>query len=150
MRTLLLLLLLALSACSKPGADPERTFRTFVDHVQRREAQAAWDLLAPESQQQLEELVRARSEASGGAIPNDPQQVVLGNAQLARPVEKIEVEGAEADTAVLRITSGGASDTVTMVRVPEGWRVKIEVPPELRAGSRQAQPAAEESGAAGD
>ena len=135
-RLLLLASVLATTACNRPDADPERAFRHFADRVQRRDAQGAWELLAPATQEQLAALVHQRSSASGGAIPDDPQQVVLGNAQLARPIESIEVTEATADQTVLRVVSGGAEDRVTLVRTAEGWRVLVEVPPDVLAGGR--------------
>jgi hypothetical protein len=141
-RLLLLGAVLAAAGCNQPDADPERAFRHFVDRVQRRDAQGAWNLLAPATQEQFTELVRQRSRASGGAIPDDPQQVILGNAQLARPIETIEVVESSGDRAVLRVVSGGAEDRVTLVRTAEGWRVLVDVPPEVLSGGSAAGGAA--------
>ena len=104
-------ILLLLAGCSA-GDDPARAFQLFVANVQERKLDAAWDLLSRPSQEQLAELVRLRAEASGGAIENDPKKVLFGNAELARPVEKVAVKSQEGDRAVLTVThvGGGSQD----------------------------------------
>ncbi|WP_373044657.1 hypothetical protein [Vulgatibacter sp.] len=153
MRNLLLALALAAAAataaCSENTSDPEATFRLFVEKVQQRDADAAWELLAPATRERFTKLVQERSEASGGALPDDPKQVILGGAQLARPLEKIEVVEEQAETATLLVTAGGETDRVRMVRTGEGWRVEVEAPTAPPAAAAPA-PAAAEAEAAGE
>lgn len=131
----LALALAAAGGCRPADSDPERAFRHFVERVQARDARGAWALIAPESREALAAWVAARSAESGGAIPDDPAAAILGDAQLARPIESIEVTRRDERTATLEVRAGGEVDRVEMVRTDEGWRVRIELPEEARGAS---------------
>lgn len=128
--TLILGLALALAGCRKPGDDPARAFRLFLDKVQIGDANGAWELLSKESQEELTELVKRRAAGSAGAIPADPKEALFGSATLAKPVEKIEVVKVDDHNAHLVVRhEGGGMEEVVMVREEGGWRLTLDPPP---------------------
>lgn len=128
MRSLSTIFLLPLAlalGCSASPETPDQTFRSFVAHLQAGEVDAAWDLLSEKSQDELSRIVHERSVESEGAIPDDPKQVALGDAELARPIDSIEVESQTEDRATLLVRSGEESMPVQMVRENGKWKVAL-------------------------
>jgi hypothetical protein len=125
--------LLLLAGCTPSDDDPARAFQIFLADVQEGKADAAWALHSADTQAELTELIRQRSEESKGAIPNDPKKVLFGNAELAKPVERVEVKSREGAAAVLTVTHvGGGTQDIPMVKEPTGWKLRIELPPGLK------------------
>ncbi|AKU90205.1 hypothetical protein AKJ08_0592 [Vulgatibacter incomptus] len=122
------LLLVLLASCDSPSSTPEKAFRTFVEKVQARDVEGAWDLLSLGTQQDLTTLIEQRAKATGGAIPSDPRVAVLGSASLAHPIDDLKEIAKSDDKAALEVTSGGETRRVHMVREKGGWRVDLDVP----------------------
>jgi hypothetical protein len=80
-----------LPACSR-DLGPEATYRALVRAVAERDGDAAWALLAPDSQAWLAERARRAAAAGPGVVTPDPRALLLGDASLgARPPTSIEV-----------------------------------------------------------
>lgn len=120
-----ILLALLTLACSANADSPDRAFRTFVSHIQAGEVDEAWELLSARSQDELSRMVHERSVESGGAIPDDPKRVALGDVELARPIDAIEIESQSEDRATLLVTSGEETMPVQMVRENGKWKVAL-------------------------
>jgi len=123
--TTLIVLALALAACQSTTDSPDRAFRAFVAHVQAGEVDAAWELLSRRSQDELSRIVHERSVESGGAIPDDPRRVALGDAELARPIDEITIQSQTEDRATLLVRSGDQTMPVQMVREGGRWKVAL-------------------------
>lgn len=119
------LLALAGLGCSATSDTPDRAFRSFVAHLQAGEVDEAWELLSQRSQDELTRIVHERSVESGGAIPDDPKRVALGDAELARPIDAIEVQSQTEDRATLIVRSGDETMPVQMVRENGKWKVAL-------------------------
>lgn len=117
--------LLVLPTLASAEATPEGAFRTFVERVQSGDVDAAWALLSERTRTQLEALVRSRSAESGGAIPSDPKQAILGSASLARSIDRIDRKKDGKDAVTLLVVSGEEEQEVRMVREGNGWRVDL-------------------------
>jgi hypothetical protein len=131
----------ALPACSR-DLGPEATYRTLVRAVAERDADAAWALLAPDSQAWLAERARRAAAAGPGVVTPDPRALLLGHASLgARPPASIEVVRPGADRAVLRVEAPDAPAVeVTLVR--DGGRWRVELPRSGAAGGGSPAPRA--------
>lgn len=123
--TIPLLLAFFSLGCTASADSPDRAFRTFVAHLQAGEVDQAWELLSERSQDELSRMVHERSVESGGAIPDDPKRVALGDAELARPIDAIEIESQTEDRATLIVKSGDESMPVQMVREGGKWKVAL-------------------------
>lgn len=123
--TLLLFALPLLFSCQAADASPDKAFRTFVARLQQGDVDGAWDLLSKGSQDELSAIVHQKSKESGGAIPDDPKRVILGDATLARPIDAIEVQSRSDDRATLLVRSGEESQPVQMVREGGRWKVDL-------------------------
>ncbi|HLV59988.1 MAG TPA: hypothetical protein VKY51_01145 [Fredinandcohnia sp.] len=116
---------LALLGCSATADTPDRAFRAFVTHLQAGEVDEAWELLSRRSQDELTRIVHERSVASEGAIPDDPKRVALGDAELARPIDAVEIQSQTEDRATLLVRSGEETMPVQMVRENGKWKVEL-------------------------
>jgi len=120
---------LAGSACQPAAEDPAKAFQLFLARVQEGRTAEAWKLLSKGSQEQLTALVQERAAAAGGKLEGEVHQLVFGTAELARPVEKLDVVSRDEARAVLRVTHvGGEQKELVMLREPDGWKLSLELP----------------------
>lgn len=121
----LLSVVLALACNASSASSPEGAFRDFVAKLQAGDVDAAWELLSRDSRDELSRIVHERSVESGGAIPDDPKRVILGDASLTRPIDAVEVSERHDDRAILSVRSGGETMPVQMVREGGRWKVAL-------------------------
>ena len=127
----------ALSACQRkpPDLTPEGAVRELLDRIDRietdpSEARAVYELLAPQTRQNLIERARRASTTSGRDIP--PQEMLApGRFSLRFEPRKMHTRVAD-DRAVVDVT--GIDPETDRAEVPcvleEGrWRIEIPLPP---------------------
>ena len=131
--SLILLLLTGalLPACSAPRHDtPVNAYRSFHAAAQAaaqdpRKAAAAFATLSEPTRKALEARASAASEASGGALRNEPAALLFANAKVAPGVPDVQLVREEGDAATVRVASSAGTREVRMVRESAGWRVDL-------------------------
>ncbi len=133
------LLVLGAAACSKPRWDsPVDAYHSFSRAVQKGDHQAAYARLSAETQQLLKARAQQLSQASGGAIKDDPAALVFSTPERAPPLTEVTLGSQDGDRAILNASSGNLSAQIRMVREPGGW--KVELSDAIRSGRMKASP----------
>ncbi|MCA2978256.1 MAG: hypothetical protein INH41_24280 [Myxococcaceae bacterium] len=133
---------LSLAGCRRATPEtPDGAFRVFAGLVAQREVKAAFGLLSQRTQAALGAKSKALSEASKGALGDEPSTLLV-SPRRPSPLVSVAVtrdDGARATLAVTtcraRLDPAGACPTeatveerVTMVRESQRWAVEL---PEL-------------------
>lgn len=127
MRWLLwLLLVLGLTACNRYRWDtPEAAYASFARAVQRGEYQVAYQALSAETRQAIAVRSREISQASGGALKDDPAVLAFASGVKPTPVSEVKVVKREDQVATVAVTAGGATQQQRMVKEGEQWKVDL-------------------------
>lgn len=125
MRGLLLVAMLTLAGCARarPGT-PESAYLAFVTALQRSDARAAWALLTPSTRDVVAQRSKAISEASKGAVRDEPEVLLFAAGRATAPGE-LKVVSANDERAVLKVTSAGGEREVTLVKNSGRWLIDL-------------------------
>ncbi len=78
------------------------------------------------------------SQASGGAIKDDPAALVFFTPERAPPLTQVKLGSQDGNRAILNASSGNLSAQIQMVREPGGW--KVDLSDAIRSGRMKANP----------
>lgn len=113
--------------CNRPRWDtPIDAYKSFARALEKGERNTAWNALSSESRKIVEARSKAVSQASGGAIQDDPQLLVFGGNFTASPIDEVKVVKQEGDVATLSVSPrGGQAREVRMVKEGEAWKLDV-------------------------
>ena len=125
MRGLLLVAMLCFGACAraKPGT-PEGAYLAFATALQRSDARTAWSLLTQSTRDVVKQKSKAISEASKGAVRDEPEVLLFAAGRAGAPGE-IKVVSADDARAVLKVTGAGGEREVTLVKDSGKWLIDL-------------------------
>ncbi len=118
--------LLLTLGCQKPQFDtPEQAYSSFALLLQRGDLQGAYDALSKGSKDLIEARARALSEASGGAVHDEPATLAFATGVKPLPLTEVKLVRQEGDQAVVAVTSGGQTREQSLVREQHRWCVDL-------------------------
>ncbi len=122
----LLLVLLALGGCNQPRFDtPVNAYTSFLRQVQARDYSGAYKALSQKTREALTARAQAVTQASGGSVKAEPQDLFFANVIPPSDVTGVTVLREEGDVATVRVLSSGQPSEVRMVREASGWKVDL-------------------------
>jgi hypothetical protein len=115
-----------LASCERSRADsPGDAYSAFSKAVQRGDSKAAYAALSQTTRQALEARAKEVSDASGGAIKDDPAALAFSSAPRPDPLTEVKLVQQSGDRAVLAVSGGARYQKVVMVRENGGWKVDL-------------------------
>lgn len=125
MRGFLLVAMLSLGACARarPGT-PEAAYLTFSTALQRSDARTAWSLLTQSTKELVAAKSKALSEASKGAVRDEPEVLLFAAGRAGAPGE-LKVVSADDTRAVLKVTGAGGEREVKLVKDSGRWLIDL-------------------------
>lgn len=127
MRVLVVLwLVVGFSACRREGptSTPEGTYRGFVDALQKGNARKAWSALSKETRARVEARSKELAAASKGTVRDEPQ-LLLFEGSRPTAIEAITPVREDESSAVLRVTSGGGTREVKLLKDSGRWVIDL-------------------------
>lgn len=126
MRGLPLAVLVLLGVSCKPPqptTTPETAYRAFNDALNKGNAKSAWSALSEATRSKIKERSKAISEASQGAIRDEPEAFLF----QTRPGVITSVTAVKTDetTAVLQIASASGTREVKLVKDSGTWFIDL-------------------------
>lgn len=106
------------SSTSADAGNPEDTVQAFYEAYQAQDGEAACALFSADSQEAAAEGFDSCEEAFQGAVDSGALDGVPDDL-------KIESSTIDGDTATVEATSGGDTNTITLVN-EDGWKVDVE------------------------
>ncbi len=126
MARFLLLLLLAFTGCRTDRSDtPDDAYRLFSSALKRSDATTAWDLLSPQTRAALEKKSKAISEASKGAIKDEPKLMTFISGVKVQPIGNVTVLKTDGSIAMLEVEDAAGKREQKMVKVDNRWYVDL-------------------------
>lgn len=127
MRVLLAVTFLAAALSARCGnsGDPVQAYLDFQSALRKGEAQAAWAGLSSDTRAALEKRSHEVSEASGGAIKDDPQALFFGAASRSQDVTEVKLIDRQGERATLSARAGDRAQVVKLVKEADGWKVDL-------------------------
>ena len=126
MARVLLLVLVVLAGCRSDRTDtPDDAFRQFSSAIKRSDVNTAWDSLSADTRALLEQKSKAISDASKGAIKDEPKILTFVSGVKAQPVTDVTVLKTEGALAVLEVTDASGKREQKMVKVDNRWYVDL-------------------------
>ncbi len=123
---LLLGLAVGLAACRNDRADrPEDAYRLFSSALKRSDVNAAWDALSADTKALLEKKSKAVSQASNGAIKDEPKMLTFVSGVKVQPIGEVKVLKTEGAVAMLEVTDASGKREQKMVKVDNRWYVDL-------------------------
>lgn len=114
------------AGCERPKSDsPVEVYTAFSRAVQKGDYKAAYAALSEETKRLLQEHAKEISQASGGAIKNDPAALAFSGSGGAQPPAEVKLESQEGSRATLSATGRGEGQRLQMVRDAGGWKVDL-------------------------
>lgn len=110
-----------LPGCFEPSS-PESDYLLFREALVRKQPKKAWSMLSSPTQRALSERSKAIAQAAPQAFKDAPEQLVF---QGYRPhdIASITTLSADAETALLEVTSNIDTKHVKLVKEGTHWRV---------------------------
>jgi hypothetical protein len=127
-RTILacLALLAVTPSCNRPRFDsPKEAYLSFTRALQKGDVAVAYGVLSADTRKELERRAKDISDASGGAVPNNPTSLFVNISQRAPSVTEVKVLKEEGKTAVLSVSAGEKVQQVRMVKEEAGWKLDL-------------------------
>ncbi len=126
MARILLLMVLGLGGCRADRLDaPDDAFRFFSSAIKRGDVNAAWEALSAETRTALEKRSKAVSEASKGAIKDDPKMLTFVSGVKVQPIGEVKVLKVDGATALIEVTDPSGKREQKMVKVDNRWYVDM-------------------------
>ena len=121
------LVVIGICACERNAPRPpeELAYRTFAEAVRRGDSAAAWGGLSQTTQRLMEAKAKAVSEASNGAVKNEPALMMFQSGTRPAPLGEVKVLESDGGTTVILVTSSGENHHVVMVREGDRWAVDL-------------------------
>ncbi len=133
-RFLLLVLMVGLAGCRSDRADaPDDAYRLFSAAIKRSDVNGAWDALSADTRAMLEAKSKAISEASKGAIKDEPKMLTFVSGVKVQPIGVVKVLKLEGAMAVLEVEDPAGKREQKMVKVGNRWYVDLT--DSLKAGA---------------
>ncbi|MBS1149924.1 MAG: lipoprotein, partial [Myxococcaceae bacterium] len=121
-----MLLLLALAGCRSDRTDtPDDAYRLFSSALKRSDVNTAWDSLSPPTRALLEQKSKEISDASKGAIKNDPKLLTFVSGVKVQPIGEVKVLKIEGELAVLEVTDPAGKREQKMAKIGNRWYVDL-------------------------
>jgi hypothetical protein len=115
-----------LVGCERPPREnPADAYVSFSHAIQKGDYQGAYAALSSSTRENLADRAKKISQASGGAVKDDPATLFFANIVKPQPLTEVKVIKQEGDRATVSATSGGVNRTVTLIREPKGWKVDL-------------------------
>jgi hypothetical protein len=125
-RALLFLLLGLVAGCRSDRTDtPDDAYRLFSSALKRSDVNTAWESLSVETRTLLEAKSKAMSEASKGAIKDEPKMLTFVSGVKIQPIGEVKVLKLEGAVAVLEVTDPAGKREQKMVKVDNRWYVDL-------------------------
>ena len=125
-RMLLLLLLGLAGGCRSDRSDtPDEAYRLFSSAIKRSDVNAAWDCLSVETRKLLEQKSKAISEASKGAIKDEPKMLTFVSGVKVQPIGEVTVLKTDGAVAMLEVNDASGKREQKMVKVDNRWYVDL-------------------------
>ena len=126
MTRVLLLLLLGLAGCRSDRTDtPDDAYRLFASALKHSDVNTAWDSLSVETRTLLEQKSKAISEASKGAIKDEPKMLTFVSGVKIQPITDVKVLKTEGAICLLEVTDATGKREQKMVKVDNRWYVDL-------------------------
>ena len=113
--------LAGLSACVE-SITPESEYLLFRDALVRKQPKKAWSMLSSPTQRALRERSAAIANVSPKAFKDAPEQLVF-QGYRPRDISSLKILSADAETALLEVTSTIDTTHVKLLKEGEHWRV---------------------------
>ncbi len=127
----ILALSLILACCSADNVSPEGAVKAFMAAVASLKSEQAYNLLAPETQRELQRLAEKATLQTGGRHQQKPEEMLLlGLVQSRHEVHKMELISQDDQRAKVKLISKGkakATEELELVKVDGGWRVLLKL-----------------------
>lgn len=126
MRALVVVCLVAVvTGCRpEPATTPEGVYRGFIEALQRGNGRKAWASLSKPTQQKVAARSKAIAAASKGVVSDEPELLLFQGSRPAT-IEAIEQLRADEQAAVLRVTSGGGTREVKLLKDSGRWVIDL-------------------------
>ena len=122
----LLWVFLALAGCRSDRTDtPDDAYRVFSSALKRSDVNMAWDSLSAPTRALLEQKSKATSEASKGAIKDEPKMLTFVSGVKIQPIGAVKVLKIDGDVAMLEIEEPSGKREQKMVKVDNRWYVDL-------------------------
>jgi hypothetical protein len=133
-RVLLLLVGVVLAGCRSDRSDtPDDAYRLFSSALKRSDVNTAWDSLSGETRALLEQKSKQVSEASKGAIKDEPKMLTFVSGVKIQPISDVKILKTEGSVAMLEVTDPTGKREQKMVKVDNRWYVDLT--DSLKAGA---------------
>ena len=119
-----LLVTVAAGCRREPANSPEAAYRAFIEAVQKGDTRKAWQSLSPATRQKVEERSKAISEASKGAVRDEPE-LLLFQGTRPGPLGDITQLTADDTSAVLKVASASGAREVKLVKDSGKWLIDL-------------------------
>lgn len=117
---------LLLAACNRPRWDtPVDAYLSFARAVQKGEFDVAYGGLSEATRGAMAARAKEISQASGGAVRDDPVALFFVEAARAPQVTEVKLAKLEGTAAVVSASADGQSQQVRMVREQGGWHLDV-------------------------
>lgn len=125
MRALVVVCLVVVTGCRpEPATSPEGVYRGFIEALQRGNGRKAWSALSKSTQQKVEARSKAIAAASKGVVRDEPELLLFQGSRPAT-IEAIAQVSADEHAAVLRVTSGGGTREVKLLKDSGRWVIDL-------------------------
>lgn len=128
MKTHVLLAALAvgLLGCRNDRAEsPDDAYRLFSAALKRSDFNTAWESLSAETRALLEQKSKQLSQASNGAIKDEPKMLTFLSGVKVQPIGEVKVLKTEGAVAMLEVTEPAGKREQKMVKVDNRWYVDL-------------------------
>jgi hypothetical protein len=123
------LLALPASSCRKSDAEgPESVVREMIDVTRAGNAARAYALVAPQSQQRLQEMAKLATAQTGGQRTIEPHELLAVSLDPVRHrLARVEIVEQTAERARVRLTAakGQVHEDLELVQVAGRWRIVL-------------------------
>lgn len=125
MRALVVVCLVVVTGCRpEPVTSPEGVYRGFIEALQRGNGRKAWGALSKSTQQKVEARSKAIAAASKGVVRDEPELLLFQGSRPAT-IETVAQVSADENSAVLRVTSGGGTREVKLLKDSGRWVIDL-------------------------
>jgi uncharacterized lipoprotein len=112
-----------------PGCDarsdtPVEAYKSFVKAIQKGEVKTAFGGLSQQTQSTLRQRAKELSTASGGAIKDEPEALLLAPGAPRESLSEVKLERQDGNRAVV-VAAAGNRQAVPMVREGSAWKLDL-------------------------